>query len=622
MMPQGAQYSLQRLIHHGAVTGLALAGIVHGVPVLAMNAEVTGVDKAIEKNVKIYLEPVKSTAFNPERLVGEVERLTKTAMRPFGYYEPEIDVTLQGKQALVDIKPGEPVLIQVIDFSIQGEAEHDPPFINALDAYPQKKGEILLHAPYDTLRDTLASLSLQRGYFDWGFLEHRMEIRPWENSARLYLDLDSGERYHFGDTLFQGSHIEIERLSNLLPYEAGDPYLSSKVAKLSQDLAQTRWFNLISVRPRLDIGQLALPPQELGFYNELGVDGIDPVPLKPQLTSNAIIAATRVMQVGSPSVPMDVVLAPADRHQFEFGIGFSTDVGPRGRIRWKQPWINRYGHSLDHDLRLSAPEQQFSGEYRMPLDDPLRDSYRLQYGLRNQDNSDINALEASIELGRHWKFANDWEQTIYLRATYEDFTLAGEKNQVLLLYPGVRWNRSRTRNPNFPTWGDSQQLTIQYSNKAWGSGAEFFRINGDTQWIRMLGENNRFIARMNIGAIETDDFRDIPSSLRFFAGGDNSVRGYSYDSLSPRDSRGRLIGGQQRFVTSFEAQRRITGKWWLASFVDTGDAFTKWAPDDLNTGAGVGVRWISPVGPIRFDVAHPFDNDDNFRIHFAIGPEF
>nr|WP_051234150.1 autotransporter assembly complex family protein [Halomonas halocynthiae] len=595
---------------------------MHHQSALAIDAEVTGVDEAVENNVKIYLDPIKSQAYSPERLVGEIERLTKTAMRPFGYYAPEVEVTLQEKQAKVSIKPGEPVRIQVIDFSIQGDAKSDPSFISALDAYPQKKGDILEHAPYDALREKFTSLSLQKGYFDWDLLEHRMEIRPWENSARLYLDLNSGERYHFGDTLFHGSHIEIERLSNLLPYHTGDFYLASDIAKLSQDLAQTRWFSLISVKPRLDTGQLALPPQELGFYNELDVNGVEPSPQQPQLTSDAILAATHVMQVGPPSIPIDVVLAPADRHQFEFGVGFSTDVGPRARMSWNQPWVNRYGHSLNHDLYVSGPEQKFTGEYRMPLKDPLRDSYRLQYGLRNQDNNDIKTLEASVEFGRHWTFANDWEQTIYLRATYEDFTLAGEKNQVLLLYPGVRWSRSRTKHPNFPTWGDSQQLTLQYSNKAWGSDADFFRLNGDTQWIRMLGDNNRFIARMNVGAIETDDFSNIPSSLRFFAGGDNSVRGYSYESLSPRDSKGRLIGGQQRFVASLEAQRRLTGKWWLASFIDTGDAFTKWAPDDLYTGAGLGVRWISPVGPIRFDVAHPFDNDDNFRIHFAIGPEF
>lgn len=622
MKSSRADHPLQRVVRYGATGSVLAAGLMQHASLLAMDAEITGVDKKVTKNIEVYLDPLKASDYRAERLVAEVQRLSAEAMRPFGFYEPEISVTLSDDEARIAIEPGEPVRIELLDFTLKGDAAEDETFISAVDAYPQHEGDVLLHAPYDALRSKLSALALQRGYFDWSFIDRRMEVRPWEHSARLYLGLDGGERYHFGDVEFQGEHIELERLKNLVPFEPGAPYLASDVAKLSQSLAQTEWFGSVSVRPRLGSNDLALPPQALGFWNQIDIEGMESEPLAPRLAGQAVGVAARIQEQGPPSVPIDVVLAPADRHQFEFGIGYATDVGPRGRLTWNQPWINRYGHRLNHDFYLSAPEQQLTGLYEMPLDDPLRDSYRLQYGVRNKDDDDTEALEASVEFGRHWTFDNDWEQTLYVRATYEDFTQAGEKNQVLLLYPGVRWNRTRSRNPSFPTWGDRQQLTVQYSNGAWGSDADFLRVNGDTQWLRMLGDNHRFIGRMNIGAMETDDFKNIPTSLRFFTGGDNSVRGYSYESLSPKDAKGRLIGGQQRFVASLEAQRRITGKWWMAGFVDTGDAFTDWWPEALNTGAGLGVRWISPVGPIRFDVAHPFDHDDAFRIHFAIGPEF
>ena len=210
-----------------------------------------------------------------------------------------------------------------------------------------------------------------------------------------------------------------------------------------------------------------------------------------------------------------------------------------------------------------------------------------------------------------------------MRTTYEDFTQAGDSEQVLLLYPGIRWSRTRTRNPTFPSWGDRQRLSLEVSDGLWGSDADFVRVTGESRWIRKMGDDNRLLAGVGLGAIETDDFSMIPPSLRFFAGGDNSVRGYGYESLSPRDAEGQLTGGQQLLTTSLEWQRRVTGDWWGAAFVDTGDAFASWGPDDLNTGAGLGVRWISPVGPIRLDIAHPFDDEDNsWRLHFAIGPEF
>ena len=341
------------------------------------------------------------------------------------------------------------------------------------------------------------------------------------------------------------------------------------------------------------------------------------------MISAQTLAAVRSVTPQSLDVPIDVTLVPADRHQFEVGVGYATDVGPRLRFGWQQPWINRLGHSLNHDLFLSGPEQRFTGEYAIPLEDPLRDSYRLQYGFRHRDSDDTRSLEASVELARRWEFENGWVQSAYLRSTFEDFTQGVDEDQTFLLYPGISWSRTRTRNPRFPSWGDRQRVAIEYSNTAWGSDIEFFRSTAESQWIRMLGRDNRFIGRVGLGSIETSEFERMPPSLRFFTGGDRSVRGYAYESLAPRDEEGALLGGQQLFTASLEYQRRVTGDWWGATFIDTGDAFDDWGPDQLNTGAGLGVRWISPVGPIRFDVAHPFDDDENdWRIHFAIGPEF
>ncbi|QEM81850.1 autotransporter assembly complex protein TamA [Halomonas binhaiensis] len=608
--------------------GSALAILVLPAPVWALDATIEGVNDKMADNVKIYLDSLDGSQYNINRLRAEVARLTQEAIRVYGYYEPQIDIRFDNEEkpeeVFLTIDKGEPVKLEVIDFTLQGDAAEDKPFKQAIADYPQKKGDVLRHQPYDSLKGKLQGLTIERGYFDWHFTDQRMEVRPWAHSARLYLGIDSGPRYRFGDVTISGNHIVEDRLRNLIPFETGDPYLSSQVAEFTNQLGQTEWFGSISVRPRLDIqkGVLALPEQK-GWYYAVDDDGI-PTPVRgPRISSDALISAAALYPPKNPSMPIDVSLTPADRHQFETGIGFATDVGPRLQFSWDQPWVNRYGHSWDNKLYLSGPDQQFSGNYNIPLDDPLRDSYRLQYGLRNQDIEDTQSFESTVDFGRRWVFDNGWEQTIYLRATYEDFTQGNESNEVLLLYPGVNWTRTRTRNPQFPSWGDRQNLTLQYSSESWGSDAEFFRATGDTAWIRSLGDNYRFIGRLGAGTIETDDFAQIPPSLRFFTGGDTTVRGYSYESLSPEDSDGKLTGGQQLFTASIEAQRRITGKWWGAAFYDAGDAFNDWWPDELKKAAGLGVRWISPVGPIRLDVAHPFDDpDDSFRIHFAIGPEF
>ncbi len=592
----------------------------------SLAARIEGLADDVANNVRFYLDGLDETQYSRARLEGEARRRTREAMRVYGYYEPEIELRLDDGEppefVELVVEPGPRVRIETLDFRLEGEAQDDPPFGEAIDAFPLSVGDPLVHAPYDRLRGRLANLALERGYFDWRYLDRRLEVRPFAESARLYLALDSGPRYRFGDVAITGSHIEPERLLRMLPFAPGEPYLAGELARYNQRLGQTEWFASVTVRPRLQETRLDLDETPLGWWNELDIDGSRAA--TPRLSGAALAAATATVgRDGSPEVPVDVAVTPADRHQFEVGVGYATDVGPRLRLSWEQPWINRLGHGLDHELYLSGPEQRLGGVYTLPLENPLRDSYRFQYGLRHEDDEDTRSLETTVEGARRWEFDNGWIQSLYVRTTFEDFTQGGDAQQVLLLYPGISWSRTRTRNPTFPDWGDRQRVAFEVSDGLWGSDTDFLRLTAESRWIRSFGDDNRLVTGVNLGIIDTDDFAGIPPSLRFFAGGDNSVRGYGYESLSPRNEEGRLTGGQQLFTYSLEWQRRVTGDWWGAAFVDTGDAFDAWGPDDLNTGAGLGVRWISPVGPIRLDIAHPFDDEDNaWRLHFAIGPEF
>jgi len=109
--------------------------------------------------------------------------------------------------------------------------------------------------------------------------------------------------------------------------------------------------------------------------------------------------------------------------------------------------------------------------------------------------------------------------------------------------------------------------------------------------------------------------------LRFFAGGDQSVRGYDYQSLSPENSQGDKIGGQYLFAASVEYQYSFAERWRLAGFYDQGNTFNSLSTPSLKSAVGVGVRWVSPVGPLRLDLAHPLDGEGGVRLHFSMGPE-
>lgn len=129
------------------------------------------------------------------------------------------------------------------------------------------------------------------------------------------------------------------------------------------------------------------------------------------------------------------------------------------------------------------------------------------------------------------------------------------------------------------------------------------------------------MGRADASTIVTENFEDVPYNLRFFAGGDQSIRGYDYKSLST-EKNGYLIGGQNLAVGSLEYNYQFIPKWRGAVFVDAGNAFDKNFNDPVKIGAGIGVRWSSPVGPIRVDVgAGVSEKNIPIRLHFFIGPQ-
>jgi translocation and assembly module TamA len=129
------------------------------------------------------------------------------------------------------------------------------------------------------------------------------------------------------------------------------------------------------------------------------------------------------------------------------------------------------------------------------------------------------------------------------------------------------------------------------------------------------------MVRGHVGTTAKSDFDELPASVRFFAGGDSSVRGYDFDALGPVDASGLVIGGSSLATGSFEFEQPLRDRWSLAFFVDSGNAFES-SRLNAKTGAGLGGRWQSPLGPIRVDLAHPFDDDtDNWRLHISLGPD-
>ncbi|BCB41164.1 outer membrane protein assembly factor [Vibrio alginolyticus] len=569
------------MIKKALLTIVGLFAFSHGA-YADVSLTLKGIDGALEENVSAYLSSIPAKDYSTSlRFQARLDQSITEALNALGYYHAKISYSIPegNDELIVSIKPGLPVKVKVMDVVITGEAKDDEEFAKLIERSPLKVGKVLNQGEYDSLKSGIRNLALQRGYFNGDYKLSKLEVIPDFNEANVRLHYDSGIRYHFGPINITGSQIWENRVESMRPFEIGEPYLVSQVGEYNQNLSNTDWFSSVFVEPDLS---------KLDEGREL---------------------------------PIKVSLAPASKNQIETGLGYSTDTGVRGTLKWKKPWVSSRGHSFNTALSLSKPEQTITAGYKIPLDDVLREYYQLQFGLKHLDNRDTESLESNLAVERHWLTDGGWHKTIYVRHLYENFSQGLQDDGVQFVLPGATFSRTRVRGGNMPMWGDKQSVTIEYGDPALLSETRVLRLLGRSSWIRGIGDNHRGLFRLEGGANITDEFEKLSPSLRFFAGGDNNIRGYGYESISPVDESGALTGGKYIVSSTLEYQYRMYGNWWAATFYDIGDAFNE--TPEWKSGAGVGIRWASPVGPVSFDFAWGLDEkpEREFRIHFSLGPE-
>ena len=520
-----------------------------------------------------------------ERYQHLVTQAVDRGLRVFGYYESSVRFERkqrQGKRDLLiaHVTPGEPTKIAGTDVQIEGEAAQDENF-DALRKKLPKEGVLVEHQTYDDYKTAISRLALNRGYFDGEFKISRLEISPEIHQAWWRMLFDSGVRYHYGNITFSHSQIRDDYLNNILNIKPGDPYLMNNLSDLTSDFSSSNWFSSVLVQPNVNHK--------------------------------------------SKTVDVEIILYPRKKNAMELGVGFATDGGVHTQIGWTKPWINSRGHSFRTNLYLSAPKQTLEATYRQPLlKNPLNYYYDYSVGWEGEKENDTNTRALTLSALRYWNNAHGWQYFGGLRARYDSFTQADITDKTFLLYPTVGFTRTRLRGGSFATWGDVQKITFDVGNKVWLSEASFVKVQASSAWIRTYAENHRIVARAEVGYLYTKDIEKIPPALRFFAGGDRSVRGYGYKKIAPKNKNGKLVGGSRLLAGSLEYQYQVYPNWWVATFADSGLAANDYTTKELRYGAGVGVRWASPVGAIKFDIATPIrdkDNSKNIQFYIGLGTE-
>ncbi len=551
-----------------------------------VDVEIRGVERELRDNIMAYIgkvtsEDIKSWRSTRVRLDDSVLQ----GLQSLGYYAADYQIDQQGGKVIITVLPGQPVRVNSLRLEVRGAAENDEAFIALREEPPLRKGDVFHHGKYESFKSSLQALATENGYFDAEWVQHEVRVSPAKNAADIVLVYDSGARYHFGAVRFlrrDGQPQDIMKqdlLDAFLTFAEGEPYEADKVIEFNRSLLNSRYFSDVRVL----------------IQRENAIDD---------------------------SVPIDVVLAADQPNHVDFGVGYSTDVQARVSVKWQRPLINTRGHGIEASTEVSPVRSTFDTKYTVPLSHPLNDTLQYFYGVKREDVEDVVNWNTVLGTQRQLKKKSGWQYTYSLRWNRDTTELPGQKaDKSDLLLPGFSMDRTRSRGGMDPSWGDRQYYQIEVASEDLLSDADLISLRSGFRFLRTLGGKHQFLLRGDAGAILTKEFDNVPQSMRFFAGGDQSVRGYSYKSISPRDANGIAVGARNLLAGSVEYDYEFIPRWRAAVFSDAGDAFDSVGEESFKIGSGVGVRWVSPVGPIRLDVAWAVSEPDRpFRIHFSMGP--
>lgn len=504
----------------------------------------------------------------------------RRAMELFGFYGAEVSAELDwGEscwQAVYTVSPGEAVRIERFDLAVEGELAQHPRLRAAVDGLALARGRTFTHQAYERAKDDLLEAAEAAGYFDAAFTRHRVVVEPERDRADIELTLDGGERYRIGEVQVDQDVIKDGLFQRYLRFAPGDPYDADQLTLTYRHLLESDYFDRVFVSPELDQRE----------------DG---------------------------RVPVRVTASASTRRTALVGAGYATDTGPRARLDLRYRKVNDSGHRAEFRSLVSAVVGELRAEYRLPYGDPTHEWLFVRGDVSYEDTDTFEDLQRGVTVGRTLRRFGAWAETNYLEYTVSDFEVGEQEGRSQLLLLGSSWTRTTSVDTPRPLRGYALGLDVRGASRALLSDNDLIQATLRARQIVPLGSRFRLLGRAQLGWTWQKEFEDLPPRVRFFAGGDNSVRGYGYQALGPEVD-GDVVGGKRLVTGSLELDALIRPNWSVALFADTGSAFND--SPDFSTGVGIGVRWFSPLGPLRFDVAHPLDDPGRkVRLHISLGPD-
>jgi translocation and assembly module TamA len=553
-----------------------------------ISVTIQGIDGRLYDNVAAFLtildkKDQRSLRHTQVRgLHEDAQQEIREALEPFGYYDVQIEAELRREEdswrAVYTINPGEPVRVAGVDIELDNPEVEVVNWADIAGGFSLQSGDVLDHVTYERGKKNLLEHLYALGYVKAEYRKSEIRIHKTEKSARIYLRVLPGSRYLFGDTVFDQELLSPELLIGFLNYEKGEPYSRQKLIQLQQILYRTNFFGQVVVR-----GEVEKPE---GVYIPVTISLFD----------------------------------PEFFNRYTFGLGYATDDGMRGKAGWDNRLFNRHGHTVSSELQLAERRSSLNFIYGIPIMDPRYDKvyFGTTYDEEKWEETETRLFKGGVRYeyaGARFKYGAG------LELHSEKYEIGSTSGETFLPIPNARWSMVYGDDPINTRNGLFFSINLKGAAESLLADTNFLQGLVSGKLITSPLDDVRFISRFSVGATWVDAIDDLPPSLRFYTGGDQSVRGYGYRELGAKDSSGTVVGGKYLLVGSFEVEKNIYGNWSAAAFIDTGQGVNDLA-EDLSTGVGLGIRYRLPFGQIRVDVASAVSEEGQpLRLHLTVGAD-
>jgi translocation and assembly module TamA len=519
-----------------------------------------------------------------ERLVDEAVREARQAVATEGYFSAEvlasIDRSRQPWRVDLQVEPGPRTRIAAIDVRFTGPAADDPDARAVLQrirrSWSLRRDEPFRQRAWDEAKEEAVRQMAAWRYAAAQVARSEALIDPKAQTAALMVEIESGPPFQFGPIEVVGARRYPEQLvRNLSPVNAGEVFDREKLLIYQRRLHET------------------------GYYVSAQVD----------VDSDPLLAA---------AAPVRVAVIEGNSQNVEAGIGYSTDTGARFELRYGNVDVFDSAWRFRSGLRLDQKLQNLTLELDSP---PRSDGSWNNFFSRFRQANIQNESTSEFAVG----FTHNWgleriPSAFIASAHVEEQRVAGSvTDQRHAIYFGYRPTFRRTDDPVSPRSGYLGTVEVGGAPGALAT-RQFIRVVGSLSVFLPLGRRDDLLLRSQVGAVLADARDGIPSSFLFRTGGDQTVRGYAFESIGVQQGEA-IVGGRFLAVGSVEYTRWIGESWGLAAFVDAGDAWDERTVPKAAWGYGIGARFRTPIGPIRADLALG-ERTGVVRLHLSAGFTF